>query len=135
MFTKIFLCIILFGIMDAKDNRKDFKYTVNNVLQDPRFTESIILKIKPRRYLIDYMEEACRIAPTRFTNFTATYFPSVPGYLINAINGVAGNYNRDHSFWQILNKGVALVVGVSQYIPRPRDNIMFNLTDSATEHH
>ncbi|KAL4222178.1 hypothetical protein ACF0H5_018218 [Mactra antiquata] len=110
------------------DSRPVFTYAICNNIQRPHFTESIQLKVIPHLYLIDYMEIACKTASDRFTKFSATYYPSVPGYFIDSINGLAGNWADNKTYWRLLNNNSSTSVGASDLDPKPGDNVVFMFT-------
>lgn len=105
-----------------------FKYTISNKLQQPYFEESMLLKISVGEPIpfIRYMEESVIINPTKFKSFTGN-FTSPYGYYIESINGVAGNWAVNKTYWQISNSSGPLDVGVSTYIPASGDRILFKL--------
>ncbi|XP_052809954.1 uncharacterized protein LOC128238267 [Mya arenaria] len=109
-----------------------FSYTVNNEINVPYFNHSVDLFIIDEKPLVYYMSTACKKYPDVFTNYSATYFPTV-GYFIDSINGLAGDWDTDKSYWRILNFSQPLSVGVSSYVPRPGDNIVLNFTLSEKE--
>ncbi|XP_052809967.1 uncharacterized protein LOC128238273 [Mya arenaria] len=93
----------------------------------PYFNHSEDLFIVDKKPLVFYMNTACKKYPDEFTTYSATYFPKL-GFFIDSINGLAGDWGTDKSYWRILNFSQPLSVGVSSYVPRPGDNIVFNFT-------
>ncbi|KAL4224621.1 hypothetical protein ACF0H5_015319 [Mactra antiquata] len=107
-----------------------FSLSVVNTIQPPTFeisTQLTIMPETPPTFLIDYMQQACRDEPTKFTGFTVEYYPSVPGFSVSAINGVASNWDLNQTYWSIANHGTPLNLGVSAYVPSPNDDILFSL--------
>ncbi|WAR17195.1 hypothetical protein MAR_031789 [Mya arenaria] len=105
-----------------------FRYAVRNGVYAPTFNYEQDMDLVGNNTLVYYMNKACDIYPDTFTNYSATYFPSF-GYFIDAINGVAADWDADKSYWRILNFSQPLSVG---------DEIIFNLTvyeeQQSTEH-
>ncbi|XP_052764830.1 uncharacterized protein LOC128206444 isoform X2 [Mya arenaria] len=130
---------ILFNltVFEPFPSHQTFTYTVNNGIKAPYFTHTVDLFIIDDKPLVYYMSTACQKYPDIFTTYSATYFPSF-GYFIDAINGVAADWDADKSYWRILNFSQPLSVGVSSYVPREGDEIIFNLTiyeeQQSTEH-
>ncbi|XP_052811954.1 uncharacterized protein LOC128239369 isoform X2 [Mya arenaria] len=109
-----------------------FRLTVKHEIKDPCFSLSLDQIIEEEKTLEYYMRSTWDKYPKVFTTYSTTYFKD-KGYFIDSINGVAGDWDTDRSFWEILNFGQPLHVGVSFYVPKPGDNIVFNFTKSETE--
>ncbi|KAH3846812.1 uncharacterized protein LOC127873410 [Dreissena polymorpha] len=105
---------------------RNFNMTVTNSRKTPMFNNSITHPIKPGSPLIDYLEKACEIDQSKF-KFTVTYFAKL-GYFVNAFNDVYSVWNAtEKNYWRISNQNGSLPVGVSTYIPKSGDRVVFEL--------
>lgn len=122
------LCLLVWGALSClPDGKKFVTYTINNQIQDPKFNESMELGFVAKKNLLYYMEQSVLTNPAEFTGFSAT-FSSPYGYFIGSINGLAGNWEANKTWWQISNQDGPLEVGVVSYIPKAGDSILFNFT-------
>lgn len=122
------LCLLVCTALSClPDGKKFLTYTITNEIQDPKFNESMELAIVAKKNLLYYMEQSVLTNPEQFKRFTAT-FSSPYGYFIDSLNGLAGNWAANQTWWQILNQDGPLQVGVYSYIPQGGDSILFNFT-------
>ncbi|XP_046552124.1 cobalamin binding intrinsic factor-like [Haliotis rubra] len=99
---------------------------VENKFRKPYFTASTQLEM-PQRELIYFLQAA--VAKDGHFHFTAEYYatPAVTGYMVLSLNKLAGS-TEDKTYWQILDNGKPIPVGVSLYVPNNGSVITFKFT-------
>ncbi|XP_067649380.1 cobalamin binding intrinsic factor-like [Haliotis asinina] len=104
---------------------------VENSIRPPMFKASVELEM-PQRELIYFLQAA--VAKDQHFHFTAEYYATkeVTGYMILSLNKLAGN-TEDKTYWQILDKGDPIPVGVSSYVPKNGSVISFKFTSYGTD--
>ncbi|XP_076460402.1 cobalamin binding intrinsic factor-like isoform X2 [Babylonia areolata] len=108
---------------------REVTLVVRNILREPTFEESVKLSCTRSKTLFYMMMEAAE-ANTVFM-FSVTYFSGL-GFYIDSINGTAGNYTLDKSYWQILDgDNKPTLLGVSSYEPHNGETVTFNFTQYA----
>ncbi|ESO82161.1 hypothetical protein LOTGIDRAFT_237141 [Lottia gigantea] len=100
------------------------KLKIQNDIQPEHFEYSVTLWNLPKQPLIRLLEHAADEDP--HFKFTATYFDG-KGYFIDAINGLAGEWDPDKTYWEILDSDLKQIpVGASSYKPCNGEVVTFN---------
>ncbi|CAL1540364.1 unnamed protein product [Lymnaea stagnalis] len=103
-----------------------------NLLVAPNFDLVAAITGEPQRELLSFLEQAVELL--NGFKFKSTYFAGL-GYFIDSINGVEGSI-PNKTFWHISSAGKALecvvfLAGVSSYVPKKGEVILFNFTTYA----
>ncbi|ESO82163.1 hypothetical protein LOTGIDRAFT_237143 [Lottia gigantea] len=106
----------------------DVHLTIQNKIQPEYFEYNVTLHDVPKHQLIRHLELAAE--KDKHFKFSSTYFPGM-GYFINSINGLAGKWDPDQTFWEILNSDFAQVDEGASYIPNHEEFVVFNFTKSS----
>ncbi|CAL1540365.1 unnamed protein product [Lymnaea stagnalis] len=95
-----------------------------NSLQGDNFELTVPIIREHKRNLLSFLQQAAELE--NGFKFQATYFANL-GYYIDSINGVRAS-PENKTYWQISSDGVSLQCGVSSYVPKNEDVILFNFT-------
>ncbi|KAI8792881.1 gastric intrinsic factor [Biomphalaria glabrata] len=94
-----------------------------NTIREPLFEVTADVTRVHKRELLSFLEIAAQTA----SEFKFVVSNAGSGYQVESINGLPRSNEEQ---WQILSNDIPLECGVSNYIPRSDDTIVFNFTST-----
>ncbi|ESP00846.1 hypothetical protein LOTGIDRAFT_173037 [Lottia gigantea] len=99
---------------------------VQNYIKVPKFSSFAEFFQADSTFTIErHLEEAADLNP-KFM-FSATYNPG-KGFIIKSINRQLATYELDKTYWDLQVNNKSISMGISKYVPKDGDNILFNFT-------
>ncbi|BFZ02136.1 hypothetical protein BsWGS_05175 [Bradybaena similaris] len=114
----------------GRNNYINVKIIAKNVLVTPNFEHNVTIYREPQCSLVHFLEQAAEL--NGYFNFSSSYHRSL-GYMVNTINHVTADVSAK-TYWNIksvTNGYNSLLCGVSTYIPKHGEEILFNFTSWA----